>query len=359
MPPTLIETTEELVGYLSAARFGVESPVCAIDTEADSLHRYRESLCLVQFASGGDCLLMDPLKIEDLSALGGFLSRAVVWMHGADYDMTMLKRQFGTLPPAVFDTQIGARLLGARRFGLADLVKMFFDIELSKSSQKADWGKRPLTPKMVEYALNDVHYLLPMSEMIVARLREKGRHEWFVESCEAARTKVLERGDDSREDAWRIQGSGKFDGRTLACLRALWIWRDHEAEKWDRPSFMVATNRQLIDWSMDLAQRRKVELPRHFRPDRVKRFHQMEEELEVLPESEWPERVRTVRRKRDRNFEQRVDEWIKRRDQAAAGLDIEGSLIVSRAVIETIAAGEIEPAAVLLVWQREVLGLRD
>ncbi|MCF7731895.1 MAG: hypothetical protein K9N23_09410 [Akkermansiaceae bacterium] len=331
--------------------------MCAIDTEADSLHRYRESLCLIQFAVGEECLLMDPLKIGDMTELGIFLTRAVVWMHGADYDMTMLKRQFGSLPTSVFDTQIGARLLGARRFGLADLVNQFFGVELSKSSQKADWGKRPLTPKMAEYALNDVRYLLPMAEMIVTELRAKGRYDWFLESCEAARTKVLERGDEQREDGWRIQGSGKFDPLTLACLRALWYWRDAEAEKWDRPSFMVATNRQLIDWSVQLAQRQTPDLPRHFRPDRVKRFKQMQDDLRLLPESEWPLRVKTVRRKRDRNFEQKVDGLIKARDKVAAELDIEGSLIASRAVLEMLAAGECEAGAVLMAWQRDVLGL--
>lgn len=359
MPSPLIDSTEALVEYLSAGWFKEGTPVCAIDTEADSLHRYRESLCLVQFAAAGDCLLIDPLRIQDLSELGRLLARSVVWMHGADYDMTMLKRQFGTLPTAVYDTQIGARLLGARRFGLADLVKQFFGIELSKSSQKADWGKRPLTDKMTEYALNDVRYLLPMSEMIIAQLRDYGRYEWFLESCEAARAKVLERGDDQREDAWRIQGSGKFDSKTLACLRALWQWRDSEAEKWDRPSFMVATNRQLIDWSIELAQQQQVNLPRHFRPERVKRFRQMQADLADLPESEWPERVRTVRRKRDRAFEHRVEVFIKARDKAAAELDIEGSLIASRAVLEGIAAGEVETRTVLLSWQRGVLNLPE
>jgi ribonuclease D len=298
-------------------------------------------------------LLIDPLKIGDLSALGGFFSRAVVWMHGADYDMTMLKRQFGSLPPAVYDTQIGARLLGARRFGLADLVSRFFGIELSKTSQKADWGKRPLPPKMVEYALNDVRYLLPMSDMIVAQLRDFGRYEWFVESCEAARTKVLERGDDSREDVWRIKGSGKFDPRTLACLKALWYWRDGEAEKWDRPSFMVAPNHQ---WSMELAADRPVSLPRHFRSDRVKSFRQMQAELKVLPESEWPVRQKTVRRKHDRSFEQRVDALLKQRDKAAEDLDIEPSLVASRAVLEAIVANETDATAALLSWQRTIMG---
>jgi len=201
----MIVTSEELEAYLVACRAGNSHPVCAIDTEADSLHRYRESLCLIQFAVRDGCELIDPLAIDDLSSLGSYLKDATVWMHGADYDMTMFKRQFGELPAVVYDTQIGARLLGVRRFGLGDLVLHYFGVELSKSSQKADWGKRPLSPKMVEYALNDVHYLLDMGDIIVAALKEKGRYEWFEESCEAARLKVLNR-DDSKEESWRIQG---------------------------------------------------------------------------------------------------------------------------------------------------------
>ena len=92
-------------------------------------------------------VLIDPLAIEDLSPLGDYLVDSTVWMHGADYDMTMFKRQFGSLPAVVYDTQIGARLLGARRFGLGDLVKQYFGVELSKSSQKADWGNARSRPK--------------------------------------------------------------------------------------------------------------------------------------------------------------------------------------------------------------------
>ena len=356
MSLTLIDTPETLASFLTTNRLGEATPICAIDTEADSLHRYRESLCLIQFAAGEDCLLMDPLAIHDLSALGSFLQRAVVWMHGADYDMTMLKRQFGALPAKVYDTQIGARLLGGRRFGLADLVSHYFGIELSKTSQKADWGKRPLTPKMVEYALNDVRYLLPMADKIVADLHAKGRYSWFEQSCAAARRKVFER-EESREDAWRIQGSGKFDPRSLACLRALWHWRDNEAAIWDRPSFMVATNHQLIEWSSALAQRQTIALPRHFRPDRVKRFHQLLEAIDALPESQWPACAKLQRRKRDRDFERKVDHLLGLRDEAAAELDIEGSLIASRGALESVAAGEVDPPALLLPWQLTLLHL--
>lgn len=352
----MIDTTERLVLHLEDSRQGSEAPVCAIDTEADSLHRYRESLCLIQFADRGKSVLIDPLAIEDLSALGDYLSAATVWMHGADYDMTMFKRQFGTLPATVYDTQIGARLLGVRRFGLGDLVNHYFSVELSKSSQKADWGKRPLSPKMIEYALNDVHYLLEMGDMIVAGLQEKGRYDWFQESCLAARQRVLDR-DDSKEENWRVQGSGKLEPYGLACLKALWQWRDGEAKAWDRPSFMVAPNRQLLEWSIDLGDKKNISLPSHFRPERVKRFRAALAAVQELPESEWPERPCGKRRKRDRDFEQRVDVLLKAREEAAAKLDIEGSLIAPRAVLESLAAGDARPAEVLLKWQRECLGM--
>ena len=330
--------------------------VCAVDTEADSLHRYRESLCLIQFAAGNHCVLVDPLAIKDLSLFSSLLDRSVVWMHGADYDMTMLRRQFGSIPAIVYDTQIGARLLGARKFGLADLVSHYFGIELSKSSQKADWGKRPLSDKMIEYALNDVRYLLPMGDLIVGDLKRRGRFEWFEESCIAARRKVLER-DESREEAWRIQGSGRLDRRGLAFLRAIWQWRDAEAEAWDRPSFMVATNRLLIEWSECLSSGGELAIPSYFRPDRVRRLREALAAVDALPESAYPERPKGIRRRRDPGFDRRLDGLLKSRDEVAAKLEIDGSLIAPRAVLECIAAEEASPETLLLQWQRGCLGL--
>ncbi|MBC7980787.1 MAG: HRDC domain-containing protein [Armatimonadetes bacterium] len=352
----MISSSSQLQTFLSGCDNKDGIKVCAIDTEADSLHRYRESLCLIQFTAGHDCVLIDPLAIDSLKPLGTYLKDATVWMHGADYDMTMLKREFGNLPETVYDTQIGARLLGVKKFGLGDLVEHYFNIILLKSSQKADWGKRPLSEKMIDYALNDVRYLLEMGDIIVARLKEKGRYEWFTESCEAALRKVADR-DDCKDDQWRISGSGKLDPYGLACLRALWNWRDKEAESWDRPSFMVAPNRQLIEWSISLADKKKIDLPSHFRSDRVKRFKEILAELHTLPQADWPERPISTRRKRDRDFDQRVDATIAKRNKIALGLDLDGSLIASRAVLESIAANESQPDEVLMKWQLALLDL--
>jgi ribonuclease D len=231
-------------------------------------------------------------------------------------------------------------------------------VELSKSSQKADWGKRPLSPKMVEYALNDVNFLLEMGVIISGKLREQGRYGWFEESCEAARRKVLER-DEAKEEMWRIRGSGRLDRRGLACLRALWEWRDAEAKAWDRPSFMVLPNQQLLEWCNNLAGGKSITLPRHFRMDRVKRFRDAVDAMQALKPEEWPERNTMKRRKRDRSFETRVDELLRQRDKVAAKLDIEGSLIAARASLESLAAGEATAAELLLCWQRECLGMDE
>jgi ribonuclease D len=351
----VVSSRADLLALLDAARASGPA-LCAIDTEADSLHRYRESLCLVQFAHGEVHELIDPLAIDDLTPLAAFLAECETWMHGADYDMTMLQRELGVVPRAVWDTQIGARLLGFRRFGLADLVDQYFGVVLSKSSQKADWGKRPLSEKMVEYALNDVRYLLPMGRRIEADLAAKGRYPWFVESCEAARRRVIER-DDAREEPWRIQGSGRLDRRGLAFLRALWQWRDQEAKVWDRPCFMVAPNKDLIAWSIELAAGRKIALPRHFRSERRARLLAATDAARESDPASWPERLRSRRRKRDPRFEQRLDALIRQRNGAAEAHDLDPSLIAPRSVLESLAAEESPPQELLLEWQRGCLGL--
>lgn len=350
----MIEEQEELDALVQ--RFRAHSDlVCAIDTEADSLHRYRESLCLIQFAAEEVCVLIDPLKIPDLQAFGELLGESVVWMHGADYDMTMLKRQFGVLPPVVLDTQIGARLLGLRRFGLGDLVHHYFGVELEKSSQKADWGRRPLSAKMMEYALNDVHYLIPMGARIVEELMKLGRYEWFEESCQAAQARVMGRVEDAAEEGWRVQGSGRLDRRGLAVLRAMWHWRNGEAEKIDKPTFMVVNNRTLLEWANLEMNGETIVMPRHFRDERQRSFEAALQGARELAEEDCPEKIRVERRKRPEGFDEALQRLLKIRDAKALALDIEGSLIASRATLESIAGGDVAARDVLLNWQCECL----
>src|SRR6266699_1330240 len=149
----------------------------ALDTEADSLHSYREKLCLLQIsvsvaanASGHDDFIVDPLAGVDLEPLRRRLEPREIVLHGADYDLRMLRRGLNFTAHRIFDTLIAARLLGIREFSLAALLKRYFGLELPKGSQKANWAKRPLPARMAEYAINDVVYLLPLAEKLEAEL---------------------------------------------------------------------------------------------------------------------------------------------------------------------------------------------
>src|SRR5207247_8369138 len=114
------------------------------------------------------------------------------------------------------------------------LVEQFFGVTLVKGSQKANWPRRPLPKHMAEYALNDTRYLLPLAEKLEDGLRERGRLEWFRQSCERALEQASIQRERDDEEAWRISGAGKLGGRACAVLRERWQWRDKAAEACDR-----------------------------------------------------------------------------------------------------------------------------
>src|SRR5436305_7250258 len=241
---SLIGSPAELADLLPLAERNAR---VAVDTEADSLHCYREKLCLLQVSLREGDFLVDPLVENDLAPLADTLARKEIVLHGADYDLRLLRRALNFQPARLFDTVIAARLLGIREFSYAALVRKYFGIELAKGSQKANWALRPLSPKMEEYARNDTHYLLPLAEKLESQLIECDRFEWFQQSCERAIISAAIDRERDTEEAWRIRGSGLTRGREAAILRALWHWRDREAERFDRPCFFVSRDDQLCE----------------------------------------------------------------------------------------------------------------
>jgi ribonuclease D len=350
----MITTSAELSGLVDRLPTN-GSPFAGIDLEADNLHRYAEQLCLIQISTGEEVILVDPLEVDELEPLRSYLVANSIWMHGADFDMTLLRREFGMLPKMIYDTQIASRLLGILRFSYANLVEQFFGVKLCKASQKENWGQRPLPEKMCEYASNDVRYLLPLADKLEEDLHGRGRFDWFVESCRAAMERVLNR-DVEREDPWRLRGAGKLDCHALCLLRALWNWRDAEAREWDRPHFMVVRNQQLIVWAELLARGEKLETPRNVRGGRARRLKEAIEKARQIPRSEWPERRKGTGRRWNSSQEKRYEDLARKRDQAADSLELESAVIAPRAALEQIAL-EADPSEHLLRWQRDVLEL--
>ena len=328
----------------------------AVDTEADSLHCYYEKLCLVQLSFGGGDYLVDPLAGFDLTPLATALTGKEIVLQGADFDLRLLRRAMNFTADRVFDTVIAARLLGIREFSLAALVERYFGVVLTKGSQKANWAQRPLPPHMAEYAMNDTRYLLPLAEKLEAELREKGRYEWFQQSCERALSQTaIERVRDE-EEAWRISGAGTLPPRTAAVLRALWRWRDQEAQAVDRPSFHILQNHLLIQAAHSFVEGHTPEF-RHLTPRRRRGFIEAAESALRLAESEWPKRLRRVGTRPSQDAERIAEDLRRRRDAAAAQLGIEPSFIAPRATVDSIAADHSRSATLLVPWQRELLEL--
>jgi ribonuclease D len=233
----------ELVGSLAGRR------AIALDTESDSLHHHREKVCLVQIGVEEGGWLVDPLAARDLSPLAPLLAdpNVVKVLHGADYDVTTLKRDFAFTFASVFDTMIASRVLGRPEIGLQALLRTEFGIALVKDSQKDDWSRRPLTVTQEAYALADVAHLIPLHDRLVAALGEVGRLEWVGEECAAvAALEPARRGRDA--DAWqKIKGARRLSRRQQGVLQAVFAWREVMADRTDVPAFKIVSSETLLE----------------------------------------------------------------------------------------------------------------
>jgi len=327
----------------------------AVDTEADSLHCYREKLCLLQLSLPQGDFLVDPLARNDLSPLAAALAKKEIVLHGADYDLRMLRRGLTFQAARVFDTLIAARLLGLREFSYASLVERYFGVRLAKGSQKANWAQRPLSAQMERYARNDTHYLLPLAQTLEQQLKECGRLDWFFQSCNRAIAAAAVDRERDAEEVWRIRGSGAVRGRAAAVLRAIWTWRETEAQRVDRPPFHVLRYEKLIQAAETAA---KAEMPhfQHFSERRAREFQTAIRTALALPEEEWPKVPGRRGERPTKEMEQAGEEMRKQRDEAARELGIEPSFIAPRATIDAIAADGSRSDQLLVPWQRKLLG---
>lgn len=349
----MIQTDSELSDLLPKL-----APVdrVAVDTEADSLHCYFEKLCLVQLSVGGKDYLIDPLAQLDLAPLAAALAEKEIVLQGADFDLRLLRRSINFIATRIFDTVIAARLLGIRAFSLAALVEQYFGVSLTKGSQKANWAKRPLPKHMAEYAMNDTRYLLPLAEKLEAQLRERGRLEWFRQSCQRGLEQTAVQRVRDEDETWRITGAGTLDGRTSAILRELWQWRDKEAQTADRPSFHILQNHLLLRAAQDFAAGQTPDF-RHFSTRRREGFRAAAERGLQLPESEWPVRRRRHGTRPTREMERLAEELRRRRDAVADEHGLDPSFIAPRGALDALAADESRSTTLLVPWQRSLLEL--
>jgi ribonuclease D len=349
-----LSNTDQLLGWCDSV---VGAPKIAVDTEGDSLHCYFEKLCLIQLSAPGQNVLVDPFQPLDFEILTRFLQTRTVVFHGCDYDLRMLRRGIRFVPGPVFDTYIAARLMGMKEVGLASLVKHFFAIELPKSSQKANWARRPLTDVMIAYAVNDTKYLLPLAERLEQELRNSSRWHWYEESCIRAVAAAAEDRERDPEKIWKIPGSAALPTRGLAVLRALWHWRESEAQQADRPPFQIMRNEELIGLAQATLSGSGLDVPDWLPSSRRRRLLSTIHQSLQIPETEWPQRNRQIRLRPTGEQEKRFEQLRLKRDQLAADLALDSSVLASRSALEKVVREPETVETVLMRWQRDLLGV--
>jgi len=192
--------------------------------------------------------VIDPLAVKDISLLAPlFKDNSVMKIfHGADYDIRSLHRDFKLEINNLFDTQLASMFLGCRQTGLSAVVKKHFNIMLEKKFQKKDWSVRPLPKAMMRYAASDTVHLIPLAEILIQELRNKGRLHWVLEECQYL-SQVRHPLTNNSPLFIKFKGAGRLDSQCLNVLEALLQLRDRIAASKDRPVFKVFNNHALME----------------------------------------------------------------------------------------------------------------
>ena len=232
-----------------------------MDTESNSRHRYPERVCLVQVATNSKVYLIDTLAVNDMKSIGEVLADETVAkvIQGAEYDIRCLDREWGFRVRNLFDTSIAARFVGMKGYGLSVLTEVLVGVHIPKDAriQKSDWSHRPLSQEALSYAATDVWYLLSIQKALESRLRTLARSPWVSEEC--ARLEEIRYVAPDPETAFlSLKGSRRLGGQEKAILKRLFMLREAEARRRNRPPYYVLPHETLLHLASnpaaDLAQ---------------------------------------------------------------------------------------------------------
>lgn len=337
----------------------------ALDTEADNMFHYRTRVCLLQFLVAGEVTLVDVLATGmQLDALWARLATKHLVMHGSDFDLRLLHDLCRFRTHSLFDTMLAAQLLGRRRIGLASLLEEHFGVALDKDGQKANWSRRPLTPKLLDYAALDVWHLPALRDILTRELARLGRLEWLEQQCHAQIAAGSMGFAPPDENDWRIGKSDRLRGRGLAVLHAVWHWREAQAQRIDTAPFKVCGNEMLLRISHAADTGDATEATVLGAVHLGRRHDRLSPSLAAAVRAGFERDPKTLSRRPGRDSRQapltqaeleRLDRIKEDRDRIAARLEFEPTLIANRAQLAQIARAPAQLDEILLPWQADVL----
>jgi ribonuclease D len=361
----IIRTAAELENL--AGRLQKEKTI-GVDLEADSMYHFKEKVCLVQIATRDINAVIDSLQIRDLSALKPIFNHGEIRkvFHGADYDIRSLFRDFQIIVNNLFDTQLACRFLGIKETSLEAVLRKRYQINLNKKFQRKDWSRRPLPEEMMTYAAEDVRYLVPLAQHLESKLKLMGRLSWVAEECEHL-SKVRPVEGEPGALFLHFKGAGKLDRPSLAVLEALLQFRKKIGRKKDKPLFRIVSNGSL----MNLAAAKPMSL-KHLKktnalsPDQINMYGREIVAAVKAARNIADSALPVYPRKRPPAVSAQIGKRVKAlrnwRDFQAKKLDIDPALILTNALISTLATqnplriNELSKIAEMKKWQRNTFG---
>jgi ribonuclease D len=347
------------------ARLGQE-PKVAIDLEANSLFAYRERVCLIQISIPGQDYIVDPEASFDLASLGDIFADAAVEkiFHAAEYDLILIERQYGWALNNLFDTMWASRILGKSRYGLANLLHSYFDVKQDKKHQKANWCRRPLSPAQLAYAQMDTHFLIPLAAHLEEELQAAGRLEEAREIfAEQTQVHLPENGFDP-DGFWSISAVKDMDGPRRAIVKALYIYRDEQARKQDRPPFKIFGDRTLVELAM-ATPKGLDELPSVYgmSSGQIRRYgRQIVQTIQEARVAPAPKKPNSNNRRLPEAVYNRYEKLYAWRKERARGRGVESDVVISREALWQLARhnpqsrSELAQIQCLGSWRLEAYG---
>ena len=227
-----------------------DSDRLALDTEFMGEDSYAPRLEIIQVATEDRIAIVDRRAVPALDPFLDLLTDPGILkiVHAGRQDLEIFSVETGGTLSPVFDTQVAAAMVGyGAQIGYAQLVQQVVGVALEKTETFTNWAQRPLTPQQVEYALEDVRYLFALHDHLHERLKALGRLEWAEE--EFRRLQAVS-GEEARAPELRYQRIRGWEGlrpRARGVLRELAVWREHEAQKRDRPRGRVLRDDILLE----------------------------------------------------------------------------------------------------------------
>lgn len=224
--------------------------IIALDTESDNYHAYNPTICLLQLATPDAQYVIDTLAVsnEALRNLDPLLSDpdVVKILHGADNDLAFLANQYDLHINGLFDTILAARFLNFPKRGLSDLLEHYFQVQSSKQYQRYDWSTRPLLQEALDYAVQDVRYLIPLYEELKDALQQAKRWEAVCQESELLTERDFTPKTFDPFHYRKVKGAKQLSRQQQGVLYSLYMWRHKQCTKVNRAAFMVLDNAALL-----------------------------------------------------------------------------------------------------------------